>query len=306
MSAFAVTGGYRLSWASRTDVGKVRRVNEDSLLTEPGLFVVADGMGGHAAGDVASQLTVASFAGRSLGADLLALTELADVVEHANAVVIGHAHDTNHEGMGSTVVGAAVVDNGGDSAIVVFHVGDSRCYVSENGRLRQVTHDHSQVQEMVDGGEITASQAAVHPYRNVVTRAVGIEPSVVADFVVLPPAQTRRLFLCSDGVSGEVSFDDMERLLAADVSPQDAADSLMSLALSGRASDNATLIVVDIVSERWEDGVTIDTDVTGPHERTRVDRPSSEMIADVPLEPGEVDSPSDSGVEIIDEVPTQL
>ncbi len=298
-----------MTWAARTDVGKVRKVNEDSVLVAAGLFVVADGMGGHTSGDVASQLTVASFVERCSNG-MLPIADLAGVIEHANASVMGHAQEHHRDGMGSTLVGAVLADNGGSPAVVVFHVGDSRCYVSENGSLRQVTRDHSEVQELVDIGEITQDQAATHPHRNVVTRAIGIEPSVFADFAVLGPARRRRLLLCSDGVSGEVPFADIERLLADEGVPvDDVADQLMSMVLAGRAPDNASLVVVDVEQPEWTDD---DVDVTGPRARPQSDDtspwPAPGLIVDVPETADGISSRSDDGPGdsdwMIDDVPT--
>jgi PPM family protein phosphatase len=261
VSDVEVVGGFRLAWASRTDVGKVRKVNEDSVLARPGLFIVADGMGGHAAGDIASQLTIQSFDSAMSEPTLLPIGELAGVVSSANAAVIEQSVILGREGMGSTVVGAAVVDNGGDAAIVVFHVGDSRCYVLNDGQLRQVTHDHSHVQELIDSGDITDVEALTHPHRNVVTRAVGIEPAVLADFLVLGDNPRQRLLLCSDGVSGDVHLDALEYILLTEDSVDDAADEIMRRTLSGKAKDNASVIVVDV--ER-EPTVNYDVDLTGP------------------------------------------
>lgn len=254
-----------MAWASRTDVGKVRRVNEDSVFVAPGMFVVADGMGGHAAGDVASQLTVATFL-EHVADEPIPIAELAAVIDHANASVLEHANEQGRAGMGTTVVGLALTDNGGTPTLVVFHVGDSRCYVCEDGQVRQITHDHSEVQELVDSGSITVEEAATHPHRNVVTRAIGIDPSVFADFVVLAPSSARRFLLCSDGVSGEVSFADIERVLCDTArSPDDVAEQLMAMVLTGRAADNASLIVVDVIAT--EGAVVDDADVTGPRAR---------------------------------------
>ena len=132
-------GGFALRWASRTDVGKVRMINEDSTLAVPGMFVVADGMGGHAAGDIASSLTIESFRAASESMPM-PITQLSIVLSAANESVITYARDNDRDGMGTTVVGAAVVDNGGDPAIVVFHVGDSRCYLVGTDRLVRLTN----------------------------------------------------------------------------------------------------------------------------------------------------------------------
>ena len=317
MNSIAVVGGHQLTWASRTDVGKVRKVNEDSLMAADGLFVVADGMGGHAAGDVASQLTVASFVDR-MSSGPLPIANLAGVIEHANATVMDHARDHHRQGMGSTLVGVALADNGGAPNLVVFHVGDSRCYVSDDEGVRQVTRDHSEVQELVDRGEITAEEATTHPHRNVVTRAIGIDPAVFPDFVVLGPAASRRLMLCSDGVSGEVSFHDIERLLL-DVTrtPDEVAEQLMALVLAGRAADNASLIVVDVL--QTDAALDDDVDVTGPRARsldrapdpgmhTEPEVPLAEdvpgIIVDVPAMESGLDSRHDDRPDVIDDVPS--
>jgi PPM family protein phosphatase len=294
-----------MAWAARTDVGKVRKVNEDSLLVADGLFVVADGMGGHAAGDIASRLTVETFVERC-STGVLPISDLAGVIDLANTTVMDHASEHHREGMGSTLVGAVLADNGGSMELVVFHVGDSRCYVSESGVVRQVTRDHSEVQEMVDSGQITQEQAATHPHRNVVTRAIGIDPSVYADYVVLGAARRRRLLLCSDGVSGEVPDSEIERLLGDDtLTPDEVADHLMATVLAGRAPDNATLIVVDVEQPDWCDD---DVDVTGPRARPPSDDtapwPAPDVIADVPAPASGIASQPDTASELIDDVPT--
>jgi serine/threonine protein phosphatase PrpC len=253
-------GNFQLTWAGTTDVGKVRKVNEDSLLARPGLFVVADGMGGHAAGDVASRLTIESFAEWYHEGSLPLISSLTDVVSRANETVLAHSHRYHLEGMGSTAVGSVMVDNGGEPALVVFNVGDSRCYVVEDGRLRQITKDHSLVQELVDDGSITAEEASHHPHRNVVTRAIGIDSHVAADFTVLSACAERRLMFCSDGVSGELEFDALERLLCDSHDPPAAVAAVVEAVLTGRAADNLTVIVVDVTQAHLQD---IDLEVTG-------------------------------------------
>lgn len=253
-------GDFELTWAGTTDVGKVRKVNEDSLLALPGIFVVADGMGGHAAGDVASRLTVESFAEWYHEGSLPPISSLTDAVSRANESVLAHSHRHHLEGMGSTAVGSVMVDNGGEPALVVFNVGDSRCYVVEDGRLSQITKDHSYVQELVDDGSITAEEARHHPRRNVVTRAIGIDSRVAADFTVLSACAARRLMFCSDGVSGELEFDALERLLRDSRDPSAAVAAVVEAVLTGRAADNLTVIVVDVTQARLHD---MDLEVTG-------------------------------------------
>jgi PPM family protein phosphatase len=241
----ASVGSMRLSWAARSDVGKVRKVNEDRFFVAPGMFIVADGMGGHAAGDVASGLVVEAFAQHAAEVPF-PVSMLDALVDAANQSVYGEASHGAHEGMGSTLVGAVVVDNGGAEDIVVFHVGDSRCYLADADGWHLITHDHSHVQELVDSGEIPEESAGTHPLRNVVTRAVGIEPGVRADFVVLEPHQAVRLVLCSDGVSGELSAEHLEEICTAQRSVSDVAGDVLAAVLDGRAADNATVVVVDV------------------------------------------------------------
>ena len=193
-----------------------------------------------------------------------------------------------------------VVDNGGAEDIVVFHVGDSRCYLADADGWRLVTHDHSHVQELVDSGEIPEESAGTHPLRNVVTRAVGIEPGVRADFVVLEPHQPVRLVLCSDGVSGELSAEQLEEICTAPRPVSGVAADVLAAVLDGRAADNATVVVVDVgLLDRPQ---PLD-EATGPRIRPNVP-PDVGMIHGVPSrtmnEPGQA-TPLPSG--LIDEVP---
>lgn len=273
-----------LSWGAATDVGKVRRLNEDSHLEVPGAFVVADGMGGHQAGDVASRLTIEAVQALLAGG-VPDVATIGSVVQLANDSVRSHAGDAGQHGMGSTLVGAFVVRNADEESIVVVNVGDSRCYALIDGRLSQVTRDHSHVQELVDAGVITADAAATHPERNVVTRAIGIEDVVAGDFYVLPTVPRARLLLCSDGVSGELAFDEMSALLSSVEHPVEAAGALIAAVLEGRAADNATAIVVDVVrDEDPQPEAAADVDVTGPRPAVAID-PEITAPAPRPLPP---------------------
>ena len=227
MIGSAALEGLSLNWCGRTDVGKVRKVNEDSMIQLPGMLVVADGMGGHAAGDVASRIVVETFASKIDGERLLPISELSEVISLANAAVMNESRHSGRVGMGSTGVGMAIVDNGGEPAVVVFHVGDSRCYRVVDGEVTLITRDHSHVQELVDSGEITAAEAVHHPLRNVVTRAVGIDPVVAADYLVLAEVPHQRLLLCSDGVSGEIEPERLEQLMLVEQDPQQMVDSIL-------------------------------------------------------------------------------
>ena len=148
--------------------------------------------------------------------------------------------------MGTTLVGLVMIDNGGAHALTVINVGDSRCYsFHPDVGLIQITRDHSIVQELVDHGTITPSEAAVHPDRNLITRAIGVDESVVADLFVVPRPYSHRFLLCSDGVSGQLSEEVMAQCLAINFDPADAVRALLNGVMEGDADDNATVIVVD-------------------------------------------------------------
>ncbi|MGH9270448.1 MAG: PP2C family protein-serine/threonine phosphatase [Ilumatobacteraceae bacterium] len=228
----------------------------------PGLFVVADGMGGHDGGDIASAMAVEVFAA---AAPTVADGGLPmDAVEHllveANSAIRRRAGAEFRSGMGTTVIGLVVAQNGDGPSPLMFQVGDSRCYVLAAGALRQISHDHSEVQELVDSGELTPAEARTHPMRNVVTRALGAEETVSADYMVLGERDARVL-LCSDGLSGELTDEQISAVLNECPEPQRAADELVRLVLTGPAKDNVTVIVVDLTVTS-----IADDDVTAPRE----------------------------------------
>lgn len=301
--------GIELSWGHATDVGKLRQLNEDSFLALPGVYVVADGMGGHQAGDVASRLVVESIEA-DLSSGLSNIGDLDGVIQRAHESVRRHSTEAGKEGMGSTLVGVFLVRNGTTASLVAVNVGDSRCYRLADGHLERLTKDHSHVQELIDAGVISADDAAHHPERNVVTRAIGIDPTVVADFFVLPAADRSRLVLCSDGVSGEVPPGVMDSILIGESDPQAAADALIAAVLAGRAADNATVVVVDVVmtGESDEDALD-DAEITGPRpSRSAIARRSGEqdevdddVITEVPVSSSSAQD--DSVLTLIDEVP---
>jgi PPM family protein phosphatase len=234
------------TWGVSTHVGGVREHNEDAHSVSEHACVVADGMGGHAAGEVASQL-VAKMVADTFAARLVDVSELPSFISSLNAEVqrVGQANDT--PGMGTTVVGVVIAENGDATSAVVFHVGDSRCYRLAGGIMTQLTVDHSHVEELVRAGMITSEEARTHPLRNVVTRALGADERVEADFYVLPD-QSCRLLLCSDGLSGEIHDDRIWDVLTNTPDPSVAADALIQSVLEGPARDNVTAIVIDVVA----------------------------------------------------------
>jgi serine/threonine protein phosphatase PrpC len=231
----------RFSHGAATSVGRVRRANEDSYLAEAPLFVVADGMGGHGAGDVASRIAIEEMAAcvplRPLFAEAV-LTAL----EHANRHII---ESDEADRMGTTATGLAGLETAGGDHLMVFNIGDSRVYRLAGHRLEQLTVDHSEVQELVLAGVITREQARTHPRRNVVTRALGSESGLLPDHWLLPAITGDRYLICSDGLFSELPDDVILPLLAAG-GPQQAAEALVAAANQAGGHDNVTAVVVDI------------------------------------------------------------
>jgi PPM family protein phosphatase len=228
----------KVTTAVATDVGLVREGNEDSYLTDEPLFAVADGMGGHRGGEVASQLAVETLEKlfkKGIG-------ELPDQVQEANRVVFERSVvDEKVAGMGTTLT-AALVE--GDR-IRLAHVGDSRAYLLREGDLRLLTEDHTLVHRMVTEGEISKEEAETHPQRSVLTRALGVETVVDVDDDTVQVRPGDRLLLCTDGLTSMVSEQAVEEVLRAVADPQEAAQRLVQLANEGGGADNTTVVVLD-------------------------------------------------------------
>jgi serine/threonine protein phosphatase PrpC len=251
-----------LHHGARTDVGLVREVNEDAFLAAPPVFVVADGMGGHDGGDVASRIVVEEFQrladtgyDPAHGADQAAATlaECQRRISEYGAQRVASGQARAHAG--TTVVAALLVDDGGPQWLLV-NLGDSRVYRLAGERLEQVSVDHSLVQEMVDAGTLTPEDAAHHPERHVITRALGGPEPAQADYFLLPLASAERLLLCSDGISGMIGDDEIAEVLIGADDPRDAADQLVERALAAGGRDNATAVVVDVVG--WAEAAAYD------------------------------------------------
>ena len=229
-----------------TSAGNRRRVNEDAYAVGDRVCVVADGMGGHAAGDVAARLAVRTIVAQVESASAVGPGTVIGAVRAAHAAVRTEAATrTGADGMGTTAVVVAAVEAAGRAALAVVHVGDSRCYAWRDAALRLVTRDHSLVQELVDAGRLDPSAAAGHPLANVVTRALGVDADVEPALALLD-AVPCRLLLCSDGLHGELPARAIGRVLAGVADPQAAADRLVELVLLGPARDNVTAVVVDV------------------------------------------------------------
>jgi serine/threonine protein phosphatase PrpC len=234
-----------LRYAVRSDVGLLREGNEDSAYAGPRLLAVADGMGGHAAGEVASAVAISALAG--LDGDLPAselVDALADAVARANQILHDMvAADPSIGGMGTTLT--AMLWSG--SRVALCHIGDSRAYVLSRGELRQITHDHTLVQSLVDDGRISPGEAATHPQRSLLLRALDGTSDAEPDLSLREARMGDRYLLCSDGLSGVVSEETLHRTLATIAEPDDAVLQLVELAIKGGGPDNITCIVADVV-----------------------------------------------------------
>lgn len=237
-----VTVSFRVSVAS--DRGLVRQINEDSFVAAPPIFLVADGMGGHAFGDRASQ-TTARVLQSELSTELpLRPTAVLNAVHEANIRVqqIGE-----EEFAGTTLAGVALVRDSDEARPywMAFNIGDSRVYVWNDGVLAQLSVDHSAVQELVDEGSITASEAAVHPDRNIVTRAIGVADEVDPDVWFLPAGGLQSFMICSDGLTKELDDDAIRAVLESADETNSPADRLVAAALAAGGADNVTVVVVE-------------------------------------------------------------
>ncbi|MEV6633318.1 Stp1/IreP family PP2C-type Ser/Thr phosphatase [Actinoplanes sp. NPDC051470] len=239
-----------LRWAAVTDQGRVRSNNQDAFYAGDRLLVVADGMGGMAAGDVASRLAVDAMASLDVAIDNeQQMDALHKALEAANGRIAETvAEDTALQGMGTTLT--AVIFSGDRAALA--HVGDSRAYLLRDGRLNQLTKDDTYVQMLVDQGLIRPEEAAGHPRRAVVTQALQGEP-VSPSYVIVEPQPGDRWLLCSDGLTTVVSPEAIEAVLLEVADAQDCCKRLLALALEGGGPDNITVIVADLTSENQAD-----------------------------------------------------
>ena len=234
----------RLSCGYGTDRGLRREMNEDSFIASDPVFAVADGMGGHEAGEIASGICVRTLAG---------IPQLASGERNATAGVVQEYLLMADEGIreatgsraGTTLSGVVVVEQMGAPYWLVLNIGDSRTYRLSQGKLSQVSVDHSEVQELVDAGQITQAQAAVHPRRHVVTRALGTGDETEADYWLLPIEEGDRILVCSDGLNGELDDQHISNILRSQSDPQAAVDELIQAALRSGGRDNVTCIVLD-------------------------------------------------------------
>lgn len=228
-------------YGSRTEIGNMREHNEDSLTVLPPLFAVADGMGGHEAGEVASEITINTL--NDLAPQSADAEALARAVVAANLNVIkAPSQGVGREGMGTTLT-AAILEK---ERLVIAQVGDSRAYLLHNGSLQQLTRDHSLMADMIEAGQLTEAEARVHPNRSVITRAIGSDPHMQPDLYELNVETGDRLLLCSDGICGMIEDHEIASIMRQAPSAQSCADQLVEAALAAGGFDNATAVVVDV------------------------------------------------------------
>lgn len=289
----------RVLVGAATDVGRVRERNEDGFLSREPLFAVADGMGGHRGGSVASKLALevlSQMGGDSMSGDGAA-KDLAEMVVQANEAVLERASEQPRlTGMGTTLT-AIVVQPG---RLHLAHVGDSRAYMLRDGTLSQLTEDHSLVQRMVKEGKLTPEEAEVHPHRSVLTRALGVEPELEVDKETIEVRPGDRVLLCSDGLTTMVSEDEIQEVLAEQQDPQAAAEALVEAANEAGGADNVTAVVIDVLVDAAAAEVggeaaaatqTAEPTDTGADEEGAVRRPFSEPATATTGRPAQAPTP---------------
>lgn len=239
---------------SMTDVGIRRESNQDYMYTSetavgnlPNLFLLADGMGGHAAGDYASRFTVekvAELVGKSTFTEPVAI--LKQAISEVNALLLAEADkDVSRQGMGTTLVTATIIDD----RMYVSNVGDSRLYLVSDDKMIQVTRDHSLVEEMVRLGEMDKEDAKVHPDKNIITRAVGVLPEVSADFFEVELEPGDMILMCSDGLTNMVRDEEIRQIILGQRDIVEKAEKLVETANKNGGRDNITVVLIEPFSD---------------------------------------------------------
>ena len=264
--------------AGQTDTGRKRRRNEDAFVCDPPLFAIADGMGGAQAGELASRLAAAAI--EEAAAAVSDKEGVVGVVRTANARIFQRSlQDPGVAGMGTTATVALVDERAG--ALSVAHEGDSRAYRFRDGTLEQLTTDHSLVGELVRSGRLTEDEAAVHPHRSVITRALGTEAEVDVDTLTVDLRPGDLVLLCSDGLSAMVRDDEIARLLgAADGDPHRAAEALIGAANAAGGEDNVTVVLFEVVEGEPAERTRASSDGSPPRPAADPDEETSETVVD--------------------------
>jgi PPM family protein phosphatase len=232
-----------ISWAAVTHTGRRRDANQDAILADFPLFVVADGMGGHIGGEIASASTVDRL--RPVAESGTVTTKAIEkALSRAVKDIASHVENTD-DGTGTTVTGVYLDASGEAPHWVTLNVGDSRVYLVRDGRIVQITTDHSVVQELLAAGRLSPEEAENHPYGNVITRAVGPSESVAPDYVRLDVVDGDRFVVCSDGLTKELTDYGIQHFLAEHSDPAGAVDAMLDAALENGGRDNISIIVVN-------------------------------------------------------------
>jgi serine/threonine protein phosphatase PrpC len=239
----------KLQVGARTDVGRVREGNEDSYMVHEPLYAVADGMGGHQGGEVASKLALETLGRLTLEDSRDTAPNLANAVREANRAVLDKAStDPGLHGMGTTLTALVA----GGNRVFLAHVGDSRAYLLRDGHMEQLTEDHTVVEGLVQEGRLSRQEAEIHPQRSILTRALGVEGDVEVDEKSQDVREGDRILLCSDGLTGMVPEQEIGRILAELENPQRAAEALVDAANDAGGQDNITAVVLDVLPEAAE------------------------------------------------------
>ena len=233
-----------LSWAGVTDVGRRRETNQDAFFADYPLFIVADGMGGHAGGEIASRSTVTRLQAVATSGSV-ARASIEGALELAVADIADHPEATD-EGTGTTLTGVFLEFDDEEPHWAALNIGDSRVYLLRDDRLVQVTTDHSVVQELIAAGKISPEEAEGHPYSNVITRAVGASELTAPDYVTLDVRAGDRFVICSDGLTKELTDYGIQHFLRANADPAAAVDAMLAAALENGGRDHVTLFVVQV------------------------------------------------------------
>lgn len=229
----------------KSDIGRMRRANEDAYWVSPPWYAVADGMGGHVAGEVASRLAVNAVESVALEEEGTPPELIRRAVQRANSAVWQQSQlKASLTGMGTTLT-VARIDAG---QCMIGHVGDSRCYIWREATIRQLTHDHSIVAELVRTGSLTESEAIGHPQRNLLTRALGMGPHIEPDIIEETVFPGDKILLCTDGLTSVVPVTELARLLGNDTTPDNLARRLVSMANDRGGPDNITVLLIEIAA----------------------------------------------------------
>ncbi|WP_233205774.1 PP2C family serine/threonine-protein phosphatase [Cryobacterium sp. Y82] len=239
-------GSIQVRVGAATDAGRRRPNNEDAFLAQGSLYLVADGMGGHAAGEIASATVIEAFTALAAQTSVT-LDELRATVAVAIGRVLALPEGAG-AGAGTTLSGVALAELDGNAYWLLLNLGDSRTYRMAGGVLEQISVDHSVVQELVETGELTPAEAAGHQQRNVITRAIGAGSTGEPDYWFLPAAAGDRILVCSDGLTGELDDEHIRAIMTAETEPQNAATRLVHEALLHGGRDNVTAVIVDALS----------------------------------------------------------